>query len=253
MQLGLSLGALALLTSFVSGLLGAGGAVLLIPLALYVLPLMAGTKLDPHQISGLVLVQSVAAGLGGGLGFRKHGNLDSRLVWRYGPVLAAGGLAGALLSALLPGRALLFAFAVVTSGAALLMLFRPPRAEAPATGRHQAAAVAIFVAISLIGGTIGIGAGFLIIPVLLYLLAVPPRVASGTALVLIIFLTAPALLGKAVTGQLVWAPAAFMAVAAVLGSRLGAHLSPRVPVTPLRLGLAGLVALLAVRVWLDLL
>ena len=36
MQLGLSLGALALLTSFVSGLLGAGGAVLLIPLALYV-------------------------------------------------------------------------------------------------------------------------------------------------------------------------------------------------------------------------
>jgi len=54
-------------------------------------------------------------------------------------------------------------------------------------------------------------------------------------------------------GGVIPAPAAFMAVAAVLGSRLGAHLSPRVPVTPLRLGLAGLVALLAVRVWLDLL
>lgn len=253
MQLGLSLGLLAFLSSFVNGLLGAGGAVLLIPLALYVLPLMVGVQLDPHHVSGLVLVQSVASALGGGLGFRRHGHLDTRLLWKQGPLLAVGGLTGALGSSLLPGRVLLFAFAIVTTGAAVLMLFRPGVSKAPRSRHHQVAAAALLFAISLVGGAIGIGAGVLIIPVLLYLLATPSRVASGTALVMTVFLTAPAVLGKAVTGQIVWFPAAFMAVAAVVGSRLGAHFNARIPVAPLRLGLAGLVGLLAIRVWSDLL
>lgn len=253
MELGLSLGALAFLTSFVNGLLGAGGAVLLIPLALYLLPLVAGSHLDPHHISGLVLVQSVASALGGGFGFHRHGHVDARLLWTYGPLLALGGLAGAVGSSVLPGRALLLAFAIVTSGAAVLMLFRPRTSGDRSGARHRAAAGLVLFLIALVGGAIGIGAGFLIIPVMLYLLGTPPRVAAGTALVMSVFLTAPALAGKAATGQIIWFPAAFMAAAALLGSRIGSHLGARVPIAQLRLGLAGLIALLAVRVWLDLL
>lgn len=251
MGVALGLGGLALLTSFVNGLLGAGGAVLLIPLALYGLPLLVGGRLDPHQVSGLVLVQSVASALGGGLGHGRHGHVEGRLLWTYGPLLAVGGMAGALGSVLLPGRALLFAFALVTTGAALLMLFRPRPAPA-VRHRHRLAAGAILLAVAVVGGAIGIGAAFLIIPVMLYLLGVPGRTASGTALVMSVFLTAPALLGKAVTGQIVYGPALYIAVAAVAGSRLGAHLSRRVPVARLRLGLAALVGLLALRVWADL-
>lgn len=225
---------------------------LLIPLALYVVPWMAGGRLDPHQVSGLVLVQSVASALGGGFGHSRHGHVDERLLWTYGPLLALGGVAGALGSALLPGRALLLIFAIVTTGAAVLMLFRP-RAVPEIRHRHRILAGAILFVIALLGGAIGVGASFLTIPAMLYLLGVDGRVASGTALAMSIFLVGPALLGKVVTGQIIYEPAIFIAVAAAIGSRLGAHLSRHVPVARMRLGLAGLIGLLAMRVWADLL
>lgn len=251
MALALGLAGLALVTSFVNGLLGAGGAVLFIPLALYVLPLFVGLGLDPHHLSGLVLVQSVGSAAGGWFGHGRHGHVDRRLLWTFGPPLALAGMGGALGSALLPGRVLLLAFAVVTSGAAVLMLFRP-RGEFEPHRRHRVLAGVLLVVIALLGGAIGIGAGFLIVPVLLYLVGVPARVAAGTALVMSVFLTAPALVGKVLTGQIIGGPALYMGVAAVVGSVLGSRFSVLVPVARLRLGLAGLVGVLAVRVWVDL-
>jgi uncharacterized membrane protein YfcA len=187
------------------------------------------------------------------LGSRSQGHLDTRLLWTYGPLLAVGGLAGALLSARLPGRALLLAFAVVTSAAAFLMLVRPRPAEGHATPARRILAGGVLLATALLGGVIGLGAAFLIIPVLLYVLGTPPRVAAGSSMAMSIFLTLPALAGKALTGQIIWFLAAFMAVTSVLGSRLGAHLSIRVPSGRLRVALAILVGLLAARLWLDLL
>ncbi|HXM58721.1 MAG TPA: TSUP family transporter, partial [Candidatus Dormibacteraeota bacterium] len=97
----------------VSGFLGAGGQIVGIPLLLYALPVLAGRALDPHTVTSISLAQGLGV-LAGGLGhYQRRGLVDWRWALEETPPLAAGGAAGAVLSAALPGRVLLLVFAVV--------------------------------------------------------------------------------------------------------------------------------------------
>jgi uncharacterized membrane protein YfcA len=114
-------------------------------------------------------------------------------------------------------------------------------------------AAALFVGIGALGGAIGVGAGVLVIPVLLYVLGTPARSANGTGLVLPAFISGPALLGKAVTGQVPWALVPVVAVTALAGALAGSGITVAVAPATLRRGLSALTAVLALTVWVQLL
>ena len=59
--------------------------------------------------------------------------------------------------------------------------------------------------------------------------------------------------GKAVTAQIPLGPAAVVVLGSLVGAPAGAAVSRRVPVRVLRLILTGIVALVAIRVWWDIL
>jgi len=128
---------------------------------------------------------------------------------------------------------------------------RPARALAPA--RTQALAMLLFAGIGALGGAIGVGAGVLVIPVLLYVLGTAARSASGTGLVLPAFISVPAFAGKALTGQVPWTLVPVVAVAAVAGTAAGAGLTVAISPTALRRALSGLTGALAPTVWTQLL
>ncbi len=239
-------------TTFVTGLIGAGGGILFLPLALYALPLVTRRVPDTHVLTGLSLVQGLFATTAAGFQSRRQGLVAREHLRLNGPVLAAAGLAGAAASVLLPARTLLIVFALVTSASVLLLLLRAPERAEPHRWSRPAAA-GLFAGIGLIGGAIGVGANFLTIPVLVWVLGMDLRQATGTGFVLSFFLLAPALAGKALTGQVDPGLGVAVALAALLGASLGAALSPRLPAAGMRLGLAGLVAVLALRVWVDVL
>lgn len=181
---------------------------------------------------------------------RRRGHVDGSRVPLNGLAMATGGIAGALGSALVSGRALLLVFALVATVGTGVLLLRPRPGE-----RHRAlgwVTTALLLGVGVIGGAIGVGGGFLIIPILVYVLGLSLDRATGTAFVLQFFLLAPALAGKAVTGQLEPGLALPVAVCSVLGTAVGSALRPRLPEAVLRYGLAALVAILAVRVWVLL-
>jgi uncharacterized membrane protein YfcA len=60
-------------------------------------------------------------------------------------------------------------------------------------------------------------------------------------------------LGKAMTAQLPLGPMALVVLGSVLGAPVGSAVSHRVPVDALRVILAGVVTLVGVGVWWDLL
>jgi len=93
----------------------------------------------------------------------------------------------------------------------------------------------------------------LVIPVLLYVLGTPQRVASGIGLVLPAFISAPAFVGKAVSGQVPWMLVPVVAVAALVGVAAGSRVHVAIPQATVRLGLAGLTGLLAFAMWARLL
>jgi uncharacterized membrane protein YfcA len=241
----LVLGLIALVTSFVTGTVGAGGAILFIPLAIYVGPVLNGAALEAHVITGSSTVQSVAAISSAAFHYAHRGAVDRATLVLVGPALAMGALAGSITSAVVPTDFLFLLYGAVALVAAATLVQRIPgtRAVVP-----LALLVGLAVLVGAIGGALGVGAGFLIIPLLAYVGGLDERRAFGTGLVAPLFLVLPALLGKAISGQLLWSTVPFVAVAAVVGGTLGGRLHAYVPTRVARLALAVITVLAAISV-----
>jgi uncharacterized membrane protein YfcA len=251
-QATLALGVLAFITSFMTGMVGAGGTVLFIPAALYVLPLV-GAPADVHLVTTLSLVQGLSAVLAGGYFHVRRGHLEYQHLWGSGLALGGGALAGGLLSVWTPSWLLMLMFALVASAAAVVLPIDPASLRFRAPAGAGPLAFAMFVCIGGLGGAAGLGVGVLIIPVLFYVLGADARNATGTGLVLPAFTTLPALIGKTVTGQLQWDMVPAVAVFGLTGGAVGAAITVALSPVTLRYGLAALTAALAAASWFQLL
>jgi hypothetical protein len=87
-----------LVASFLSGLLGIGGGLVLTPLLLYLPPLVGGASIPVKIVTGLTIVQAISGSVLGALRHRSYGNVSPQLVWLMGPPSAIASLAGAFLS-----------------------------------------------------------------------------------------------------------------------------------------------------------
>ncbi len=100
---------------------------------------------------------------------------------------------------------------------------------------------------------LGVGGGFIMVPAMIYLLGMPGRVVVGTSLFQILFVTATTTLVHALTTHAVdIVLAGLLLVGGVIGAQVGARLASRVPADILRLLLAGIVLLVALRLAVGL-
>ena len=63
--------------AFVAGLLGVGGAVVMIPLLLYVPPLLGVGRLDIKAVAGVTMTQVLVAAAVGMLAHRRYGAVNA--------------------------------------------------------------------------------------------------------------------------------------------------------------------------------
>ena len=253
----LTLLALGLLGAFVAGLLGVGGAIVMIPLLLYVPPLLGVGRLDVKSIAGVTMTQVLIAAASGMLVHRRHGAVDARLAWLGGGAMAAGSLAGALGSKWADERTLLLVFALMVSAAALLILAPGPRDDAVVDAARVAwspvRAAAVTSGVGVAAGLVGAGGAFLLVPLLLVVVGIPLRVTIGSSLAITALAAVAGFAGKLATGQIPWAPTLAVVAGAVPGAQLGALVSRRLPPRALKLVLLAFVVLTALRVWGDVL
>jgi hypothetical protein len=239
-----------LVASFLSGLLGIGGGLVLTPLLLYLPPLAGGAAIPVKIVTGLTIVQAISGSLLGTIRHRSYGNVSPRLVWLMGPPSAIASLVGALVSRDTPDSVILLIFAVLAfTGAVMLLLPVTPRAES-ADDVHADPKVAIPIAVVLgfFGGMVGIGGIAFIIAALVYILRVPPRIAIGSSLGIGLFAAIAALIGKAATAQIDPPLAAIVFVSAMVASPVGAALSIRTQPRALLAILSVIVILSAIRI-----
>lgn len=239
----------AFVASFLSGLLGIGGGVVLTPLLLYLPPAVGIGALPVKIITGLTIVQAIFGSVLGAFRHRAYGNVSRRLVLLMGPTGAAASLAGALISRDVNDRVLLGIFAVMALATAVMLLL-------PAEPQHRGTddlnlnvplAVGISVVLGFFGGMVGIGAIATIIGALVYLLRVPPRIAIGTSLGIGMFAAVAALIGKAATAQIDPPLATVVAITALVASPIGAWVSIRTKPQVLMKILAAVVIVAALR------
>ena len=239
----------AAIASFLSGLLGIGGGVVLTPLLLYLPPALGVGVLPVKIITGLTIVQAISGSALGAFRHSSYGNVSRRLVLLMGPTGAAASLVGALISRDVSDRALLGIFALLAVATAVMLLLPAEAQQGGTDDLHLNVPLAIGISLVLgfFGGMVGIGGIATIIGALVYLLRVPPRIAIGSSLGIGMFAAVAALIGKAATAQIDPPLAAVVAVVALVASPIGAWLSIRTQPQVLLRILAAVVIVAALR------
>jgi uncharacterized protein len=270
---------MAAAVGFISGLFGVGGGFLMTPLLVFVgVPASVAVATGAPQIA--------AASMTGMLTYWRRGALDTKLAG----MLICGGLAGSVLGVLFFNamrRAGYFELVLVVSYVALLgsvgglMLVESLRAtflpkrlrKAPAGPRPPPFAglpwpvhfprsgltvspiplVLLGLFIGFAGAVLGIGGGFIVVPVLIYVLRVPAAMVVGTSLLQILFTMIAATFLHAVTNQSVdLVLALILIVGSVIGAQFGSRAGANLKGEHFRLLLALLVFGVAVRFAMEL-
>jgi len=241
--------------SCLSGLLGIGGGIVMAPALLYLPPAFGLAALDMRQVAGLTITQGLFACLSGGWRHDRYRSVSRRLVISMGSAITAAALAGSVISRWVANEVLMVVFAGLAAIAALMMWL--PKSEEfevedPNACRFNVPlAISIAAVIGFLGGLVGQGGSFILIPLMLHVLRLPTRVVIGSNLAIVFLASLAGFVGKAATGQVPLLPTVLLVLAAVPGAQIGSILSHRTSPRWLRTTLAVVIALAAAGMIVD--
>ncbi len=265
---------------FLSGMFGVGGGFLMTPMLIF-----AGVPSAVAVATGANPL--IASSITGTIAQYRRKNVDIKL----GLYLLAGGAGGALLGVLIVrylrqiGQIDLFVallYVVFMSSVGGMMLLESLRALHKVRQGHTAVAkrrqhswihrlpfktrftasrlyisaippVALGGLVGLMSGVMGVGGGFVMVPILIYLLRVPTSFAIGTSLFQVIFVSAITTVLQAATNQTVDIVLAVLLMAGgVIGAQAGTAAGQKLRAEELRLLLALLVLAVGLRLGIGL-
>jgi uncharacterized protein len=265
----LSLAASGVLVGFVSGLVGIGGGVLIVPLLyfFYGHPGWSGVDLptDLHAVvaHATSLFVIVPTSILGTWTYHRAGVV----AWRAALPIAAVSLVAALLTTqvapLIPGEVLKLGFGLLllASGARLL---RPRHLDA-GTGATSHLGIAALggVLVGAFSALLGVGGGIVAIPILVHLVGLRLEKVAATSMAIIVFTATAAVVGYAATGPggavmpsgsvgyvHVWAGLPILA-GSLVAVRAGARANQRMSTRALRLTFGVVFLLLGLRLVVE--
>lgn len=239
----------AVLIGLSLGMLGGGGAVLTVPVFVYLLGVPAKSA---------VAMSMPVVGITSAVGawrYWRAGHVQIRLAATFGAVAMAGAFVGTRLAAWLTGSQQLLLLGAVMGLTAFSMLRRAPVARAPQDDAEATAqtvpwrlgpfALVVALFVGTLTGLVGIGGGFLVVPALVLLARVPIRAAIGTSLAVITMNATSGLIGYAGRVPIDWLTVAWFAALASGSATVGASYADRISPSVLRRAFAGLLFLIA--------
>lgn len=271
---------LGLGVGFLSGMFGVGGGFLTTPFLIFLgIPPAVAVGTQPSQL--------IASSTTGVIGHWRKGNLD----FKMGAFLLFGGLWGTLLGSILfnilsqAGHidiviSLLYVLFLGGIGLSMLIesllsLFKKSASSKENVHkksewmdklpykvrfRHSRLYISALLPISvgLVGGflvsILGIGAGFLLVPAMIYILKMPPLLVAGTSLFQIIFSSIFATYLHAVHNQTLDMVLAMILISGgVIGAQLGVRVSNYIRGSVARIMLAALILSVGLKLGSDLL
>lgn len=255
--------AVGLVVGILSGLLGIGGGMLLVPV------LRLGYLMSAVACTATSLFTIILTSASGAVARLR----DRTCLPRLG---VAAGLGGACLSPVgvwlatqSPEWAVMAAAAAVILYSAVTMfrkaLQMSPKGDGsqlagaqsgepqlPAIGRREMGIGALIgMGAGLASGYVGVGGGFIMVPLMMQLLGTPMKLTSGTSLLAVLILAIPGTIYQAFLGNIQWAAGIALAVGSIPGAVIGAKLTSKVPERALRFLFAGVLCLAAVLLVVD--
>ena len=239
--------ALGLAIGTVGTLIGAGGGFILLPIL---------AILFPHEPTGTLTATSLAVvaanATSGAIAYGRQGRIDLRSGLVFAAATLPGSVAGALLARSIPRGPFDIGFAALLLLLAVVVLRvragsgvpapegrtwgRIPRelVDAEGTVHRYHVELPLGIALSFVIGfassLLGIGGGFIHVPVLIALLGFPVHIATATSHFVLAVMATVGTGTHIIAGDLadVWPRAVFISAGAVVGAQAGAQLSRQV-------------------------
>ncbi len=263
-----------------SGLFGVGGGFLITPLLIFL-------GVSPAVAAATGAATVIAPSMSSVLAHWRRRNVD----FKMGALLTGGGLAGSAASIILVGVlrrlgvldvVVSLSYVVLLGIVGTLMMaevitaFRrrlgtagapptrhthfwvhglPGKMRFPRSRLYVSALLPVGVGIfvGVLSGVMGVGGGFFLVPVMIYLIGMPTSVVVGTSLIQVIFVSANVTLLQAWSHQTVdIVLAATITVGGLIGAPYGAQLGARLKADQLRGLMALLILIVAIQLGVDL-
>ena len=228
-------------------LIGAGGGFILLPIL---------ALLYPQEPTGTLTATSLAVvaanATSGAVAYGRQRRIDLRSGILFAFATLPGSVAGALLARSIPRGPFDIVFALVLLALAVVVVRArtdqgPPVPEGPAWGRVPRVLIdaegtvhryhvelplgmAISFVVGFASSLLGIGGGFIHVPVLIAVLGFPVHIATATSHFVLAVMASVGTGTHILAGDLdaTWPRAAYISVGAVLGAQIGARFSRRV-------------------------
>ena len=213
--------------------------------------------LSMKVVAGLTIVQGLVGCLFGALYHRKFNFVSVRLFWYMGiPILLVSFL-GAYVSSFVSNTLLLVLFATMALIASILILI-PVKGDSETPDVNslefkKTRAVIASASVGLLGGMVGQGGSFILIPLMTSYVQIPTRIAIGSNLAIVTLATFAGFLGKALSGQIEWMFIIPILLSTIPATLIGSLVSKQISFIHLKRILAVLIAIAAVRIWFSIL
>ncbi len=243
---------LGLLGGFLSGLLGLGGAVVMIPLMLAVPPLAGAGQLTMKEVAGLSMLQVLASSVSGILVHHKNNFVNGKVLLSVGIPMGICALAGAYFSKHMDNRTLLIFFGLLVFAAFIMLLIRKPAPEDAPSEEFKfrpIPSLLIGAFVGFVSGAVGAGGGFILIPLMIIVLRVPLKVTVGTSLGIVFIGALTGSVGKLLSMQVHLALALPLILGSIPAAQLGAKCSKTLKSGTIHYILLAVVLFSLVKIW----
>ncbi|MED0901663.1 sulfite exporter TauE/SafE family protein [Bacillus nitratireducens] len=237
--------------SFISGMVGIGGAIINYPMILYIPVLLGFAGYTSHEVSGITAIQVFFATFAGAWAYRKSNDMDKTLVVYMGASILIGSFVGSFSANLLNEHAVNTVYTLLATIAAIMM-FVPKKNNSRAVNYNKWLASMLAFIVGSVSGIIGAGGAFLLVPIMLVVLKLPIRTTIATSIAITFISSVGITTGKVITGQIVVMPALIVAIASLFAAPLGVRVGKRVNQKVLQYVLSILIVGTAIKMWIDM-
>jgi len=207
----------------ISGLLGVGGGLIMVPLMIFLL----GRDFQEATTASIFVILFVS--IVGSYEHHRTGHVDKKMGLILGLTGSMGAVLGSYINSITDARILMFLFAVML----LISAYRFFTKDTEKKVENKWVLPFIGLGGGFVAGLLGLGGGIVMVQGMVYI-GIPIHMAVGTSLFAMIFNATAAVATHTLLGNLVLSVAIPMTIGAVLGTVGGSAASDKVPAKRLK-------------------
>jgi uncharacterized protein len=252
----ISLFVIGLFSGILTGLLSIGGSIIMVFSLMLIPPLVLNTHFSMQTIFSFSIIQGFFSALSGGYYYIRNQLVEKKIIYMIGIPAMFGGTIGVLFANHISDASLRILFASLAVLSAILMQIPSRNAEQsnPFTPTAKTYAVSILfgVIIGILGGMVGLSAGFIFVPLMIFYYKLPIKMAIGTSLMTCFLLSVGSLISKLSIEDIHYGQAAVLIVGGVIGAQIGGRITKRLNSITLKRIAAFSILLVSCKLFYDL-